>query len=301
MRYLSLATALVFAALAGAYLSTLAVPPFVDGDQRLKGDGDIARGRLVFLAADCSSCHASPGQSDRLRLGGGMALASAFGTFRPPNISQDPADGIGAWRISDFANALVGGISPAGEHYYPAFPYTSYTAMTVNDIVDLFAYMRTLPAVSGKAPRHDLSAPLRIRRLVGFWKLAFFNERHQPGIVDGNPLHDRGAYLVEAVAHCAECHSSRNIAGAIKPSTRFAGSIDPEGTGFVPNISSVGLSSWSQEEVTAFLSSGVTPGGYRVGSSMADVIENTQKLPLVDRRAIASYIKALPARQTPKP
>src|SRR4051812_28491289 len=133
--------------------------------------GNVENGRLVFAAGDCASCHARPGQPDRLRLGGGLALASPYGTFRVPNISMHPVDGIGGWRTVDLANALLSGVSPRGSHYYPAFPYPSYVKMTAADVRDLMAYLRTLPAVAGKAPPHDLAAPFRIRRFVGFWKL----------------------------------------------------------------------------------------------------------------------------------
>lgn len=256
---------------------------------------------MVFAAADCASCHARPGQPDRLKLGGGLALASPYGTFRVPNISPDPVDGIGAWSVADLANALLSGVSPAGKHYYPVFPYTSYTGMRIGDIEDLYAYLRTLPAVSGKAPPHDLYFFARIRRSIGLWKLMFFRERQIQGDFNGDPVHDRGAYLVEAVAHCAECHSTRNIFAAIKAGTRFAGGKDPEGTGFVPNITPARIGNWSAADIAEVLKSGHTPDHGRIGSSMVDVVTNTAMLPQSDRDAIALYIKSLPARQTRKP
>src|SRR4029079_6157039 len=127
-------------AVAAWYLSK-ARPPFSQDDPQFQGTGDASLGTLVFVAGDCASCHATPGQSDRLKLGGGMALGSPFGTFRPPNISPDPGDGIGRGTAADLANALVGGVSPSGEHYYPSFPYTSFTGMTVGDIKDLYTYL----------------------------------------------------------------------------------------------------------------------------------------------------------------
>lgn len=130
---------------------TAAIPEFTRNDPRLTGAGDPIRGRDIFAAADCASCHATPGQSDRFQLGGGLALALSFGTFRPPNISSDPVDGIGAWDRSDLANALVAGVSPMGSHYYPVFPYTSYTGMTLEDIKDLYSFLQTLPPVAGRA------------------------------------------------------------------------------------------------------------------------------------------------------
>jgi mono/diheme cytochrome c family protein len=285
---------------AGLYV-TAARPPFSKGDPQFQGAGDVAKGHLVFAAGDCASCHASPGQPDRLRLGGGMALASPFGTFRPPNISPDSIDGIGAWSVTDLANALVGGVSPAHQHYYPAFPYTSYTGMTVADVRDLYAYLMTLPKVSGRVPPHDPAILFRIRRLVGFWKLLFFRERQSPARLNGDANHDRGAYLVESVSHCAECHSSRNVFGAIKSDTRFAGGVDPQGTGFVPNITEETLGKWSEGDIARMLKTGETPEHGRVGSSMADVVTNTAMLPDSDREAIARYVKALSPLPTPHP
>jgi mono/diheme cytochrome c family protein len=292
----------VVGAIAAAWLLTEPRPAFSNSaDAALKQSGDPAKGQLIFAAGDCASCHASPGQPNRLRLGGGLALASPHGTFRVPNISMDPVDGIGAWRTIDLANALLSGVAPDGSHYYPAFPYSSYAKMQVSDISDLMAYLRTLPAVSGKPPPHNLSMPFRVRRLVGIWKLLFFD--HKPIVSD--PARDaswnRGQYLAEAVAHCAECHSSRNLLGAIKPDTRFAGGQDPEGVGYIPNITPGRISDWSEADIAEVLRTGSTPHHGRIGSSMTDVVTNTAMLPQGDRNAIAAYIKSLPSRETPKP
>ncbi|MEZ2224477.1 cytochrome c [Rhizobium sp. RCC_161_2] len=288
-------------AAASAWSLTAARPPYSQGDRQFEGAGDGAHGQLIFAEGDCASCHATPGQSDRLRLGGGMALASPFGIFRPPNISPDPIDGIGAWTVTDLANALMEGVSPQHEHYYPAFPYTSFTGMTAVDIRDLYAYLMTLPKVLGRVPPHDPTILFRIRRFVGFWKLLFFREGHSAARLSGELVHDRGAYLVESVSHCAECHSSRNVFGVIKSDPLFAGGIDPQGTGFVPNITQTDLGKWSEQDIATMLKSGDTPEHGRVGSSMADVVTNTAMLPDSDRDATARYIKALPPLPTPHP
>jgi mono/diheme cytochrome c family protein len=276
-------------------------PPFAPKDARFAEDGDPEKGRLIFAAADCASCHARPGQSDRLKLGGGLALASPYGTFRAPNISPDEEDGIGAWGTIDFANALVGGVSPRGEHYYPAFPYTSYSGMTISDVRDLRAYLRTLPKVPGKAPPHDLSLVFQLRRLIGTWKFLYFRRGGTVPEPTGDARRDRGAYFVEALAHCAECHSTRNVFGAIEDYNRYAGGPDPEGVGFAPNITPERLGTWSERDIAELLKTGNTPSHRRVGSSMLDVVTNTAMLPQADRDAIAAYIKALPARPTPRP
>jgi mono/diheme cytochrome c family protein len=230
-----------------------------------------------------------------------LALASPYGTFRVPNISMDPVDGIGSWRTIDLANALLSGVSPTKAHYYPAFPYPSYAKMQIEDVRDLMAYLRTLPAVSGRAPPHDLTLPFRVRRFIGLWKILFFDRKPVDSDPNRGDSWNRGQYLTEAVAHCAECHSSRNLFGAIKPKTRFAGGVDPEGVGYIPNITPTRIKDWSEADVAEVLKTGNTPNHGRVGSSMSDVVINTAMLPQRDRDAIAVYIKSLPARDTPHP
>jgi mono/diheme cytochrome c family protein len=264
-------------------------------------EGDPAKGQLIFAASDCASCHASPGQPDRLHLGGGLALSSPYGIFRAPNISSDVVDGIGGWRTTDLVNALLSGVSPAGNHYYPVFPYPSYTKMQPGDVSDLMAYLRTLPAVSGKPPPHDLNPLFRIRRLVGLWKIMFFDRKPIVPEPNRDDIWNRGHYLAEALGHCAECHSSRNFLGAIKPETRFAGGKDPEGVGYFPNITPARIGAWTEQQIAEVLKSGNTPDHGRVGSSMTDVVTNTAMLPQSDRDAIAVYIKSLPSRPTPLP
>jgi mono/diheme cytochrome c family protein len=266
-----------------------------------EGNGDAERGKLVFAAGDCASCHASPGQSDRLHLGGGLALSSPYGTFRAPNISMDRVDGIGNWTTKDLANALLRGVSPDSKHYYPVFPYPSFTHMRHEDVQDLMAFLRTLPAVKGRPPDHDLNPVFGVRRFVGFWKFLYF----KPGPIAPDPTHDekwnRGRYLSEALAHCAECHSSRDMFGGIKASTRYAGGEDPVGTGFYPNITAARLRDWSEGQLAEMLKAGTTPNHGRVGSSMTDVVTNLAMLPASDRDAIAAFVKRLPSRPTPKP
>jgi mono/diheme cytochrome c family protein len=197
---------------------------------------DVANGETIFNAGGCASCHAVPDEPDRTKLGGGLAIRSPFGTFYAPNISSDPTYGIGRWSEADFVNAVMRGISPEQTHYFPAFPYTSYAHAKVEDVRDLFAYLKTLPAVSGAVRDHDLPFPFNIRRNLGIWKWLFMDDK--PFTPD--PAHadkwNRGAYLANSFGHCAECHSPRNFLGGIIAAQRFAGGPDPEGEGYVPNI-----------------------------------------------------------------
>ena len=265
----------------------------------LESDGDVARGEHVFHAGGCASCHMTPGQEDRKKLGGGLALKTEFGTFIAPNISSHPQDGIGAWSAADLANAMQRGVSPQGEHYYPAFPYTTYAHARLEDIADLMAYLRTLPAVGGKAHAHDLAFPFSIRRFVGVWKMLFLDTTPIVADASKSDAWNRGRYLADALGHCAECHSPRNALGGIVSAQRYAGGPDPEGRGWVPNITAKGLGSWSKSDVSELLGSGFTPDFDSVGSSMADVVKNMAALPKADRDAMAEYLKSLPAVDGP--
>ncbi len=260
---------------------------------------NLANGETTFNAGGCSSCHAVPGQPDRLKLGGGLALASPFGTFYVPNISPDQADGIGRWTEAQFVTAVTRGVSPEGFHYFPAFPYTTYAHARVSDIRDLFAYLKTLAPVSGKVRDHDVPFPFNIRRNVGIWKLLFMDDRPFAPDNARSPQWNRGAYLVNALGHCAECHSPRNFLGGIVAAQRFAGGPDPEGKGWVPNITQKGLGDWSEKDIAYFLESGQTPDGDSVGGSMVAVIKNISQLNEADRAAIANYIKSLPPVEGP--
>src|ERR1700759_3869595 len=222
---------------------------------------DLANGQEVFNAAGCSACPAVPNQPDRLRLGGGLALGSPFGTFYAPNISPDPTDGIGRWSEANFVNAVMRGISPEGTHYFPAFPYTSYHIAKVDDVRDLFAYLKTLPPVSGRERDHDLPFPFNIRRNVGIWKLLFMDVRPFMPDAARSAQWNRGAYLVNGFGHCAECHSPRNALGGINRGERFAGGPNPEGEGWVPNITQKGIGGWSEKDIADFLETGDMPEG----------------------------------------
>jgi mono/diheme cytochrome c family protein len=255
---------------------------------------DLANGKVMFYAGGCVSCHATPGQQDPTHLGGGLALASPFGTFFPPNISPDRKDGIGAWSEADFVTALLKGTSPDGQHYYPAFPYPSYQHIKLDDARDLFAYLHTLPAVTGQAPPHQLPLPFRWRRLVGGWNFLFLDGKPFTSDPSKSAQWNRGAYLVNGPGHCAECHSPRNILGAIEADKRFAGGPDLSGKGSVPNITQKGLPDWSEDDIAYLLETGHTPDGDSVGGSMTEVIRNTSQIPQADREAMAVYLKSLP-------
>jgi mono/diheme cytochrome c family protein len=283
-----------------AVVPAAALPPY---------SPDVDNGRTMFNIGGCASCHAVPDKDpdkvDRTRLGGGLALKSPFGTFYVPNISPDPKDGIGSWSEANFVTALWKGTSEHGNNLYPAFPYTSYQHMQLDDVRDLFAYLKTLPPVPGRVRRHDLSFPFNERRLLGVWKLLFLHGGPFRPDPSKSAQFNRGAYLVNGPGHCAECHSPRNALGSIIESERFAGGPAADGKGWVPNITPFGLAHgdevWSEKDIASFLDDGMTPSGDFAGGTMADVIGNTSLLGADDRAAIAAYVAALPPVQGPTP
>jgi mono/diheme cytochrome c family protein len=273
-----------------AVVAAASLPPYTP---------NLANGVTTFNAGGCSSCHAVPNQPDRLKLGGGLPIPSPFGTFNVPNISPDPNDGIGRWSEADFVTAVLKGTSPSGVHYFPAFPYASYEHAKVEDIRDLFAYLKTLARVAGKARDHDVPFPFNIRRNVGGWKFLFTDGKPFTPDAGKSAQWNRGAYLVNGLGHCAECHSPRNFLGGIIGAQRFAGGPNPEGEGWVPNITQKRMSDWSAKDFAYFLESGQTPDGDTAGGAMARVIRNTSQLPADDRAAMAEYLKSLPAVEGP--
>lgn len=261
---------------------------------RLDGlKADAERGERVFHAAGCASCHSAPGAEGeaQLVLSGGQRFPSPFGTFVAPNISPDPTHGIGGWTALDLANAMIRGVSPKGQHYYPAFPYTSYARANMQDVADLHAFLTTLPPSATPNASHEVGFPFNIRRTLGGWKWLFANDSWIAQAETEE--HQRGRYLVEALGHCGECHTPRNALGGIDRSQWLTGAPDPSGKGKVPNIRPSSLG-WSAEDLAYYFETGFTPDYDSAGGHMAHVVENLSKLSADDRAAIAAYLVALP-------
>lgn len=250
---------------------------------------DPVHGESLFHAGGCASCHGAD-------LAGGLEIVTAFGTFHVPNISPDPDSGIGSWTDVDFVNALRQGVSPAGEHYYPAFPYTSYTRIQLHDALDLRSYLETFEPVSSTVPDHELRLPWSIRRGIGLWKRRYLDSASVVEVEAGRAELERGRYLVEAVGHCAECHTSRDRLGGLRRAVWLAGGPSPDGEGRVPNITphEDGLAEWSQRDIVRYLKSGFTPEYDTVGGSMVAVQENLARLSEEDLAAIAAYLRVVP-------
>lgn len=263
---------------------------------------DPGAGERIFWAGGCASCHASPVDGkrakgdDKLRLGGGLELETPFGVFPVPNISSHETDGIGRWSTIDFVNAMQRGVSPRGEHYYPAFPYTSYARMRIGDVLDLKAYLDTLPPIEGRIAGPQLDFPWSIRRGIGAWKRRYLDSSPVTAIETNDDLVTRGRELVEGAGHCGECHTPRDRFGGLQLDHWLAGAPNPEGRGQVPDITPSGknVSDWSAGDISYYLESGFTPDFDTVGGSMVSVQENLAMLPAEDRAAIAAYLKTTP-------
>ena len=244
------------------------------------------RGELVARAGGCIACHTDIENGGSL-LAGGVRFESAFGTFISPNISSDSVNGIGAWSKEMFAQALVNGRRPDGGHYWPAFPYPAFAVMTQQDIVDLYAWLQSTEPSSVPSVGHDLFIPDVSRVGLGIWKSMYVPKHYRPGV-----FAERGEYLVQGPAHCAECHAQRDIAGGVRDRRLSGNSRGPEGAK-VPSITATQLQNWTEEDLIFYLEIGMTPDGDFSGGHMAAVIEHgTGYLPTEDLKAIAAYLKS---------
>lgn len=255
--------------------------------------GDAKRGEYLAAAGGCVACHTASGK-DAVRFAGGHALKTPFGTFYGPNITPHPQAGIGRWSEADFVRAMREGRRPDGAHYFPAFPYPSYTNIVDADLRDLWAYLRTLPPSARANQPHDLRFPFGFRFLLWGWKLLFF--KPGPATTDtGSTPVARGAYLVNALSHCGECHTPRNVLGGPKRDRFLAGGTGPDGKG-VPNLTPFKLKKWGDAELKDFLTTGMTADGDVTAEAMGEVVTNTtSKITAADLAAIIAYLRTIPA------
>ncbi|WP_210191767.1 MULTISPECIES: cytochrome c [Rhodomicrobium] len=303
---------LLAALLAAACLHCAAPAAFAETAPASDDKEAVQRGRYLYTAGGCASCHAAPASAkcddpnsaDDLKPVGGRCLKSDFGTFYVPNITQDKTAGLGNWTEQNFITAMTTGTSPAGANYYPAFPYASYQRMPRGDLADLWAFLKTLEPIPSSVPGHDLSFPYNIRRGLSVWKSLYLDGKtFEPDPAKSAQV-NRGAYLVEGPGHCGECHTPRDSLGGMEVSKRLSGAPDPEGKGYTPNITpdKTGIGAWSERDISFALQSGFTPGGDVIGGAMAKVQKNMAKLTKDDRDAIAAYLKSVPpvAHERPK-
>lgn len=266
----------------------------------------LQEGAYLVRMAGCVDCHTV--DWDR-PFAGGYALWTPFGTFYTPNITPDKETGIGNWTEQDLRRALRSGVSPEGRVYYPSFPYRSYTKITDEDIHKMWAYLETVPAIQKSDRVHNLEFPFNQRWLMYFWQELFFRGPKSNPLLnikvgtgpfvpdpERSPQWNRGAYLVESLFHCTECHTPRNRFGAPIADQWMSGSDLGHGE-IAPNITTdpgTGLGAWTPQDWNTFLSSGFTPQRNSVGGEMAEVIQNTAALTKSDRTAVIKYLRSLP-------
>jgi mono/diheme cytochrome c family protein len=253
--------------------------------------GDVARGAYLARMSGCIACHTDM-ESGGAPLAGGKAIHTPFGEFRAPNLTTDEEHGIGAWSIQQFSAAVREGISPEGKPYYPAFPYTFYNKFSDQDIVDLWAAFKTVPAVSEPDPKQAIKFPFNIREGLNFWRALFFDYGASNEPLKRDNTYEQGRYIVEVAAHCGACHTPRNLLGALQFDQAFTGGIDASGNS-VPNITAQKLESsgWSEDDLAYALQTGIKPDGDVFGGSMSEIVEHgTAYLSWDDLRSIANYL-----------
>ncbi len=260
---------------------------------------DVGNGERMYHAAGCHSCHLAPegfaAAAADLPVGG-KAFKTPIGVLYPPNLTPDPETGLGKWTDLDFVNALQKGLGRHNEHLIPAFPYTSYAKMRTEDVLDLKAYLATLPPVVNAAKAHEVFALPVVRRGLGAWKWIGFDENKTIDDPAQSVSWNRGRYLVDGPGHCNECHTPRNLFMASDQSRYLAGGPHPEGTGKVPSLRD--LTGRGRYKDAADLASAFEFGevmGYDKMSSggMGAVQTNLSLLPAGDRQAIADYLVTL--------
>lgn len=253
--------------------------------------GDATRGAYIATAAGCYACHTNT-KGKGQPFAGGRPFNTPFGTVYSSNITPDRDAGIGGWTVQDFKAALTAGVSPEGQHYFPVFPYTSYVHLRDQDIADLKSYFDTVAPASRPNRAAEMPWPFADRAFVGTWKWLYAPRRDVSKLVDETGKISRGAYLVEVLGHCGECHTQRNALGGYTGKSLGGNTNGPDG-GKVPGLR--GLSGkWTADEIVSYLSDGMTPDGDFVGGEMSHVIHHsTGKLTQADRQAIANHLLQL--------
>ena len=253
----------------------------------------VARGKALVETADCTSCHtADPAKP----FAGGKRIDTPFGGIYSSNLTPDRETGLGAWSDEDFRRALRDGVAPGGKRYYPAFPYPYFTNLTRGDILAIHAYLATLAPIHSVTPAPELRWPLNHRIVMRAWNYLFFHPGPFVPNQSKSQQWNRGAYLVEGAAHCGACHTPKNMFGANRPGQAYGGSL-VQGW-FAPRLDGAarsGLKSWSADDLVEYLQSGRNGRSHADGPMAEVVVNSTSKMTDDDVRAIAVYLKDLPA------
>lgn len=262
--------------------------------------GDVQRGKYLATLGDCAACHTSRNGQP---FAGGRVVPTPFGAIPAPNLTPDGETGLGNWTADDFYRAMHSGVGHDGTSLYPAFPFTSYTKATRDDSDAIFAYLRSLPPVKRADTPNTLRWPYRVRSLMGAWRTFYFDEGEYQPDPKRSVAWNRGAYLVEGLGHCNECHASRNSFGAMVQKPFLAGGVVPVQNWYAPDLSmgaNGGLAGWSEADVVALLKTGRSAKGTAFGPMAEVVMRSTQHLDDEDLGAMATYLKSLPDRDPPR-
>ncbi len=260
---------------------------------------DAARGEVLFNVGSCGECHKAaddtPGAKEGLPTGT-SPFETPIGVFYAGNLTPDPETGLGTWSQIDFVNAVTQGLSPDGTHYFPAFPYPSYRIMPLEDVLDLHAYLESLPAVRAPQREAEVPMPALARRGVGLWKrLALDHRRFEPDPGKSESW-NRGAYLTSGPGHCGECHTPRNWLMIPDESRHLAGGRHPAEDVDVPSLRGlVAREKYSDAaDLTLALQYGETFGYDALSSGgMAAIQMNLALLPESEVQAISEYLVSL--------
>ncbi len=255
---------------------------------------NVEQGKYLTIAGGCVACHTA---EDGIPMAGGRPLESPFGVFFSPNITPDPETGIGNWTDAEFIAAFQDGVNPEGEHYYPAFPYPSYTGLADTDLLNIKAYLDSLEPVSAPNRDHELVWYAAWRTPLTFWKWLYFDNARFLPASDKDAVWNRGAYLVRHLGHCGECHTPRDAFGGPQADLEMAGAPGFGDAKAAPNLTPHpdGLKDWRRADLELFLEIGMLPNGDFAGGEMSAVIdENTALLTAEDRAAITEYLRQLP-------
>ncbi|MEQ1770569.1 MAG: cytochrome c [Devosia sp.] len=253
--------------------------------------GDVERGTYLIRLGGCVTCHTNPSNRDA-ELAGGAGLATPFGTFYPPNITASKTDGIGNWTLAQFSNAMSNGEGPDG-HFYPAFPYDSYTLMSDQEIADLFAALQTTTAIDTPSTPHEVGFPFNIRLAMAGWKHLFFTPKRYEADASRSEQWNRGRYIVFGPGHCITCHSPRNILGGLEKGKELSGNPAGGTGGKAPSLLKADLVKHEYDPATlaSVLLDGFTPGFDVLGGAMGEVVrDETSQWTGADRAAVAAYL-----------
>lgn len=273
------------------------LPEVTASTRQPSGQELIARGEYLTIAGDCAACHSTKGGKP---FAGGLPFKLPFGTIYSSNITPDNEHGIGTWSDAEFVRAMRSGVGQHGENLYPAFPYASYALLSTDDILAIRAYLKTVTAVADAAPENSLEFPFNQRWLMRGWNLLFLPSHPLENDPSKGDLWNRGAYLVESLAHCGECHTPRGLMFQRKQGQALSGGeVDGWKAWNITSDPDTGIGSWSDEDLKAFLATGHAKGHGPAGGAMREAVDlSFSKLPSSDIEAIVSYLRTVPAVKT---